>query len=132
MLEISGKIIAVLPERGGISKAGKDWKSQEYVIETNGQYPRNIVFTVLNDNIETFGLRVGMEATIYADVNAKEWNGKWYNSITCWKATTSDSDNAQKTAHEQQKPSEHTNPAPSANPSKKPTQSTGMDDVLPF
>ena len=36
-MEITGKIIAVLPERGGISKTGNEWKTQEYVIETHEQ-----------------------------------------------------------------------------------------------
>ena len=30
-MEITGKIIQVLPEVGGVSKAGNEWKKQEYV-----------------------------------------------------------------------------------------------------
>ena len=36
-MELTGKIIAVLPERGGVSKAGNEWKIQEYVLETMEQ-----------------------------------------------------------------------------------------------
>ena len=36
-MEITGKIIQVLPEVGGISKAGNEWKKQEYVLETHDQ-----------------------------------------------------------------------------------------------
>ena len=39
-MEITGKIIQVLPEVGGISKAGNEWKKQEYVLETHDQYPK--------------------------------------------------------------------------------------------
>ena len=54
-MEITGKIIAVLPERGGISKTGNEWKMQEYVIETHEQYPRKVCFNVFgSDKIAQF------------------------------------------------------------------------------
>lgn len=84
-MEISGKIIVALPAQGGVSKAGKEWSRQDYVIETKEQYPKKIAFSVMNDNIMNFGLTVGQEVDIHIDINATEWNGKWYNSITCWK-----------------------------------------------
>ena len=31
-MEFTGKIIAILQPRGGVSKSGNEWKSQEYVI----------------------------------------------------------------------------------------------------
>ena len=39
-MEFTGKIIAILQPRGGVSKTGNEWKSQEYVIENHDQYPR--------------------------------------------------------------------------------------------
>ena len=41
-MEITGKIIQVLPEVGGVSKAGNEWKKQEYVLETHDQYPKKV------------------------------------------------------------------------------------------
>ena len=38
-MEAQGKVIAILEARSGVSKAGREWMSQEYVIETPGQYP---------------------------------------------------------------------------------------------
>ena len=33
-MEFTGKIIAILPPKGGVSKStGNEWKAQEYVIE---------------------------------------------------------------------------------------------------
>ena len=45
-MEITGKIIAVLPEQGGTSKSGNEWKKQEYVLEMNdqSQYPKKVCF----------------------------------------------------------------------------------------
>ena len=45
-MEITGKIIAVLPEQSGVSKAGNEWKKQEYVLETHDQYPKKVCFQI--------------------------------------------------------------------------------------
>lgn len=86
-MEISGKIIVALPPQGGVSKSGNEWSRQDYVIETNDKYPKKIAFSVMNDNIMNFGLTVGQNVDIQIDINASEWKGRWFNSITCWKAT---------------------------------------------
>ena len=39
-MELQGKVIAVLPERSGVSARG-EWKAQSFVIETHEQYQRN-------------------------------------------------------------------------------------------
>lgn len=85
-MEITGKIIAVLPERGGVSKTGNEWKMQEYVLETHEQYPRKICFNVFGgDKIAQFNILVGEEMTVSFDINAREYNGRWYNDIRAWK-----------------------------------------------
>ena len=52
-MEITGKIIAVLPVQGGTSKNGNEWKKQEYVLETHDQYPKKVCFQIFGaDRIE--------------------------------------------------------------------------------
>ena len=85
-MEITGKIIAVLPERGGISKTGNEWKMQEYVLETHEQYPKKICFNVFGaDKIAQFNIQAGDEMTVSFDINAREYNGRWYNDIRAWR-----------------------------------------------
>lgn len=85
-MEITGKIIAVLPERGGISKTGNEWKMQEYVLETHEQFPRKICFNVFGaDKISQFNIQAGEEMTVSFDINAREYNGRWYNDIRAWR-----------------------------------------------
>ena len=85
-MEITGKIIAVLPERGGVSKTGNEWKMQEYVLETHEQYPRKICFNVFGaDKISQFNRQAGEEMTVSFDINAREYNGRWYNDIRAWR-----------------------------------------------
>lgn len=84
MAEITGKIIAVLPTRSGTSARGTQWSSQTAVIETHEQYPKRVAFDVLGDKITEFNLQVGEEVTVSFDINAREYNGKWYNSVNAW------------------------------------------------
>jgi hypothetical protein len=85
-MEITGKIIAVLPERGGISKTGNEWKMQEYVLETHEQYPRKMCFNVFGaDKISQFNIQAGEEMTVSFDINAREYQGRWYNDIRAWR-----------------------------------------------
>jgi len=87
-MEITGKIIAVMPERGGVSqRTGTEWKVQEYVLETiNEQYPRKLAFEVFgSDRIASFNIKAGEVMTVSFDVDASEYNGRWYNRIRAWK-----------------------------------------------
>lgn len=83
-MEIQGKIIAALPIQSGVSKStGKPWQSQEYVIETIGQYPRKCCFHILGeDKIKMWSINVGEEITISLCIDAHKYNGRWYNSFT--------------------------------------------------
>ena len=85
-MEITGKIIAVLPERGGVSKTGNEWKMQEYVLETHEQFPKKLCFSVFGaDKIAQFNIQAGDELTVSFDINAREYNGRWYNDIRAWR-----------------------------------------------
>ena len=85
-MELTGKIIAVLPERGGISKAGNEWKIQEFVLETQEQYPRKMMFNVFGaDRLAQFNIQLGEVLTVSFDIDSREYNGRWYNDIRAWK-----------------------------------------------
>ena len=85
--EISGKIIAVLDKRNGISvSTNTPWSVQQYVIETHEQYPKKLCFDVFGeDKINQFNIQIGEELTVYFDINAREYQGRWYNSFRAWK-----------------------------------------------
>ncbi len=91
-MEISGKIIAVLPERGGVSqRTGTEWKVATYVIETMEQYPRKCAFEVFgSDRIQQFNIQVGQMLTVSFDIDAHDYQGRWYNTIRAWKAVPFD------------------------------------------
>lgn len=61
-MEISGKIIEVLPQRTGTSQKG-EWTSQQFVLETIEQYPKKFLFDVFgSDKIAQFAIQKGKKS----------------------------------------------------------------------
>jgi hypothetical protein len=82
-MDLTGRIIAVLPASSGVSqRTGNPWMSQDYVIEVPGQFPRKCVFRVFGeDRIKLFNIQMGEDLTIQFDIDAHEFNGRWFNDI---------------------------------------------------
>ena len=83
-MEISGKIIAVLPMATGQGKNGT-WRSQDYVLETADQYPKKVCFNLFNDKIDQFPLAIDDQVNVSFDVESREYNGRWYTTVRAWK-----------------------------------------------
>lgn len=86
-MEFSGKVIAVLPAREGTAKStGNPWMVQSYVVENHDNYPRKLCFDIFGeDKIKQFNIQMGEELNVSFDVDAHEYNGRWFNSIRAWK-----------------------------------------------
>lgn len=86
-MDITGKIIFASEPRSGVSKSsGNPWKSQDFVIETQEQYPRKCVFTVFGeDRLRQFNLQKDGYYTVSFDIDAHEYNGRWFNDIRAWR-----------------------------------------------
>lgn len=88
-MDITGIITVALPETSGVSKFGKSWRKRSYVCvydNTNANYVKSIVFDVLGGKIDEFNLQQGAEYDLKIDFEAKEWNGKYFQTAVCWKA----------------------------------------------
>ena len=85
-MDLTGKIIAVLQARSGVSqRTGNSWMTQEYVMEIPGQYPRHMVFNIFGeDRIKQFNIQVGEDVTVSFDIDAREYNGRWFNDIRAY------------------------------------------------
>ena len=85
-MDITGKVIAILQARGGVSaRTGNPWMTQEYVIEVPGTYPRKMVFNIFGeDRIKQFNNQPGEEITVQFDIDAREFNGRWFNDIRAY------------------------------------------------
>lgn len=86
-MELIGKIIQVLPERSGTSaRTGSEWRMGSYVLETTAdRFPRKMMFEVFgSDKIQQFNIQVGEMVRVSFDIDAREYQGRWYNSIRAW------------------------------------------------
>lgn len=78
-MRVQGTIIAALQKRSGVSQSsGNAWALQEFVIGRENN--RHMVFEVFGEeNIAKFQLGQQVDIEVYID--AREYNGRWYNSI---------------------------------------------------
>lgn len=85
-MDVVGKIFAALPPKSGTSQStGKPWQVNTYVLQTNEQTPKNIAFDVFGaERVEQYNLKVGDMVTVSIDIDAHEYNGRWYNQIRAW------------------------------------------------
>ena len=86
-IKIVGTIEKLMPISKGVSAAGREWVKQDIVMSmANGQFVKHFTAAVMGqERIDNFKLRVGDNIVAYLDVDAKEYNGRWYNSINIWK-----------------------------------------------
>jgi len=84
-MEITGKVIAALPARSGQSAKG-EWTAQDFVIETlDEKYPHKMVFGVWGKGkIERFRNAIGQTIKVSFDIDAHEYNGRWFNNINAF------------------------------------------------
>lgn len=83
-MEISGKVIEILPEQQGEGRAG-NWRRLDFILELPGQYPRKVCVGIWGDRIDQARLQVGEEVTASIDIESREYNGKWFTSVKAWK-----------------------------------------------
>ena len=80
-MDLQGKVIAALEPRRGTSARG-EWVVQSFVIETHDAYPKKMVFDVFGeDRLQRFNIQVAQEVNVSFDIDAHEYQGRWFNSI---------------------------------------------------
>ncbi|MBK1650160.1 DUF3127 domain-containing protein [Rhabdochromatium marinum] len=92
-MEISGTIVQVIPEKSGTSARGP-WRKQEYVLETQGDFPKKICFMVWGDKIDDLAIREGQQLRVEVDIESREYNGRWYTDVKAWRVTPQQEGNA--------------------------------------
>lgn len=88
MLEISGKLIQILPIQSGTGKNG-NWQKQDFVIETQDQYPKKVCFSAWADKADAVkAVSIGSNVKVAFNAESREFNGKWYTDLRIWKLET--------------------------------------------
>ena len=58
------------------------FKKREFVIETNEQYPQQIKFEFVNDNVDVLdGFNIGEHVKVAFTIRGNEYKGKIYNNL---------------------------------------------------
>lgn len=126
-MNISGKVVQVLPIQTGTSKAGNPWQKQEFVLEQGGQYPRKVCISLFGDNVAKIP-QVGQDVMVSVDIDSREFNGRWYTEIKAWNIVQT---GAQPAAPAPQQVATAPAAAP-AQPQPAPAPQAGVADDLPF
>lgn len=83
-MQLTAKLIQVLPMQSGMGKNG-EWKKQDIVVETDGQYPKKVCFSIWGDKAGEGTLQIGNMLDVSFDVESREFNGRWYTDLRAWK-----------------------------------------------
>jgi hypothetical protein len=93
-LSVKGKIDQILKPESGVSRAGKEWNKQDFVIETQEQYPKKVCFTLFGDKTSLInGLAPGTEVEVSFNIESREYNGKYFHNINAWKIDKASAEN---------------------------------------
>ena len=83
-MQLTAKLTQLLPIQTGSSKNG-EWKKQDIIVETDGQYPKKVCISIWGDYINDGQLQIGNSLKIDFDIESREYNRKWYTDIKAWK-----------------------------------------------
>jgi len=86
-MQLSGTLNQLLPMQSGTSKNG-EWKKQDIIIETEGQYPKKVCISIWGEKINNDQLQIGNLLKIEFDIESREYNNKWYTDLKAWKIET--------------------------------------------
>ncbi len=83
-MEITGKLLNVLPEETGEGRNGT-WKKQSFVLETQDQYPKKVCITTWGDKINLGNFQENEVITASINIESREFNNRWYTDVKAWK-----------------------------------------------
>jgi len=83
-MDISGRLIKILPEQRGESARGP-WVRAGFVIETDETYPKQIAFTTFGEEKLQMvqGLVMNAPVTVTFSPRSREYNERWYTDLEC-------------------------------------------------
>ena len=87
ILSVKGKLIKKLNIESGTSKAGKEWKKQSFVLNTETQFNPEICFQLFGEEKITMfeHYNEGDSIEVSFNLSSKEWNGKYFHNVDAWK-----------------------------------------------
>ena len=83
-MEISGKLIKILQEVRGESQRGP-WVRGGFVIETDGEYPRQVAFTTFGEDRLAMVASIPINSPVIVTFTpeSREYQERWYTDLRC-------------------------------------------------
>ena len=83
-MEITGKLIKILPETRGESQRGP-WVRGGFVIETDGEYPRMVAFTTFGEDRLAMVASIPLNSPVVVTFTpeSREYQERWYTDLRC-------------------------------------------------
>lgn len=83
-LKLTGKIVKILPPKTGVSAKGT-WISQDYLLDVQDKFSRKVLFNVFGqEKIDKFAISLGEIVEVSFNIETKEFNNKYYTSVSAW------------------------------------------------
>ena len=116
-IQLIGTIVRVLPMQSGTKRDGGEWQKQDYLLSVEDErYDNKVCFQIFGaEKIARIGLKENERVRVHLEIRANEYNGKFYDSIDCWKV---DRNNDQ----QQQQGNAVVNASPQATPTQQQPQ----------
>ena len=124
-MDLNGTVVTILPEQRFNGKNGEVVKNQ-FVIEHGVQYKKKAVFSVLGeDRWKQMNVVQGADVQVSFDVDAREWNGKWFGELLAWRVQDVN-------GQQQNQPSVAPNAKPAEQAATQQQNGSQGSDDLPF
>jgi len=88
-MEFEGRIVQIMPTQSGISQSsGNAWMSQEFLMDhywwpNQTEASKAIIKLFGAERIQQADIHVNDEVRVRCHIEAREYNGRWYNEVRC-------------------------------------------------
>lgn len=84
-LQVKGKLIEKLEKESGEGRNGR-WEKQQFIIETDEQFPKKICIVVWGDKTAMLEkVTEGDILTVSINIESREFNSRWYTDVKAWR-----------------------------------------------
>ena len=90
-MEFKGKITHISEVKTGTTKNDSEWAARDIVVEEeSGDYPQKAVFNFFKSgeyvsHVKELYPKVGDVVNVEFNLDASEWNGRWFCKLKAWK-----------------------------------------------
>lgn len=84
-MNVTGKLTKKLEVQKGTSKAGKEWKKQSFIVETDEQYNNLYCFELFGKIEQLEKFKENDTISVDFNVNCNEYKGRYYTTLQAWR-----------------------------------------------